>query len=99
MLTEDKLQVGGEFVNARVGENKQVTMDVGRLEVGDKTYNILQASEYESASSPNSNEGDNFPGNYYVDDATIEGVGVIYQYTIYDRGRKLLDHDHADRQR
>ena len=82
LLTEDKLQVGGEFVNARVGENKQVTMDVGRLEVGDKTYNILQASEYESASSPNSNEGDNFPGNYYVDDATIEGVGVIYQYTI-----------------
>ena len=82
LLTEDKLQVGGEFVNARVGENKQVTMDVGRLEVGNKTYNILQASEYESASSPNSNEGDNFPGNYYVDDATIEGVGVIYQYTI-----------------
>lgn len=82
LLTGDKLQVGGEFVNARVGENKQVTMDVGRLEVGDKTYNILQASEYESASSPNSNEGDNFPGNYYVDDKTIDGVGVIYQYTI-----------------
>ena len=82
LLTEDRLQVGGEFVNARVGENKQVTMDVGRLEVGDKTYNILQASEYESASSPNSNEGDNFPGNYYVDDKTIDGVGVIYQYTI-----------------
>lgn len=82
LLTGDMLQVGGEFVNARVGENKQVTMDVGSLKVGDKTYNILQASEYESASSPNSNEGDNFPGNYYVDDATIEGVGVIYQYTI-----------------
>lgn len=82
LLTEDKLQVGGEFVNARVGENKQVTMDVDSLEVGDKTYNILQASEYESASSPNSNEGDNFPGNYYVDDETIDGVGVIYQYTI-----------------
>lgn len=82
LLTEDKLQVGGEFVNARVGENKQVTMDVGSLVVGDKTYNILQASEYESASSPNSNEGDNFPGNYYVDDKTIDGVGVIYQYTI-----------------
>ena len=82
LLTGDKLQVGGEFVNARVGENKQVTMDVGRLEVGDKTYNILKASEYESASSPNSNEGDNFPGNYYVDDKTIDGVGVIYQYTI-----------------
>lgn len=82
LLTGDKLQVGGEFVNARVGKNKQVTMDVGRLEVGDKTYNILQASEYESASSPNSNEGDNFPGNYYVDDKTIDGIGVIYQYTI-----------------
>lgn len=82
LLTGDMLQVGGEFVNARVGENKQVTMDVGSLVVGDKTYNILQASEYESASSPNSNEGDNFPGNYYVDDKTIDGVGVIYQYTI-----------------
>lgn len=82
LLTEDKLQVGGEFVNARVGENKQVTMDVDSLEVGDKTYNILKASEHESASSPNSNEGDNFPGNYYVDDKTIDGVGVIYQYTI-----------------
>lgn len=82
LLTGDKLQVGGEFVNARVGENKQVTMDVDSLEVGDKTYNILKASEHESASSPNSNEGDNFPGNYYVDDKTIDGVGVIYQYTI-----------------
>ena len=82
LLTGDMLQVGGEFVNARVGENKQVTMDVGSLKVGDKTYNILQASEYESASSPNSNEGDNFPGNYYVDDKTIDGIGVIYQYTI-----------------
>ena len=82
LRTGDMLQVGGEFGNARVGENKQVTMDVGRLEVGDKTYNILKASEYESASSPNSNEGDNFPGNYYVDDKTIDGVGVIYQYTI-----------------
>ena len=81
-LLGDMLQVGGEFGNARVGENKQVTMDVGRLEVGDKTYNILKASEYESASSPNSNEGDNFPGNYYVEDKTIDGVGVIYQYTI-----------------
>lgn len=81
-LLGDMLQVGGEFVNARVGENKQVTMDVGSLVVGDKTYNILQASEYESASSPNSNEGDNFPGNYYVDDKTIDGVGLIYQYTI-----------------
>lgn len=81
-LLGDMLQVGGEFVNARVGENKQVTMDVGRLDVGNKTYNILKASKYESASSPNSNEGDNFPGNYYVDDETIDGVGLIYQYTI-----------------
>ncbi len=82
LLTEDKLQVGGEFVNARVGENKQVTMDVDSLEVGDKTYNILQASKYESGDSPNAAEGDNFPGNYYVDDETIDGVGLIYQYTI-----------------
>ena len=82
LRTGDMLQVGGEFGNARVGENKQVTMYVDGLDVGGKTYNILKASEYESASSPNSNEGDNFPGNYYVDDKTIDGVGVIYQYTI-----------------
>lgn len=82
LLTGDKLQVGGEFVNARVGENKQVTMDVGRLEVGDKTYNILQASKYESGDSPNAAEGDNFPGNYYVEDKDISGIGVIYQYEI-----------------
>ena len=82
LLTGDMLQVGGEFGNARVGENKQVTMYVDSLEVGGKTYNILKASEYESASSPNASEGDNFPGNYYVEDKTIDGVGVIYQYTI-----------------
>lgn len=82
LLTGDMLQVGGEFVNARVGENKQITMDVGSLVVGDKTYNILQASKYESGDSPNATEGDNFPGNYYVDDKTIDGVGVIYQYEI-----------------
>ena len=81
-LLGDMLQVGGEFGNARVGENKQVTMYVDGLDVGGKTYNILKASEHESASSPNSNEGDNFPGNYYVDDKTIDGVGVIYQYEI-----------------
>ena len=81
-LLGDMLQVGGEFVNARVGENKQVTMDVGRLDVGNKTYNILKASKYESSPSPNASEGDNFPGNYYVEDETIDGVGVIYQYTI-----------------
>lgn len=82
LLTGDMLQVGGEFVNARVGENKQVTMDVGSLEVGDKTYNILQASKYESGDSPNAAEGDNFPGNYYVEDKDISGIGVIYQYEI-----------------
>ena len=81
-LLGDMLQVGGEFVNARVGVNKQVTMDVGRLEVGDKTYNILQASKYESGDSPNAAEGDNFPGNYYVEDKDISGIGVIYQYEI-----------------
>lgn len=82
LLTGDMLQVGGEFVNARVGKNKQVTMDVEPLQVAGTAYKILKASKYESGDSLNATEGDNFPGNYYVDDETIDGIGEIYQYEI-----------------
>lgn len=72
----------GSFVNARVGEGKDVTMKTDSVSVYDDTFDVLVASEHDGSDSPNATEGDNFPGNYYISNDTFRGVGVIYQYTI-----------------
>ena len=72
----------GEFANRRVG-TRAITFTTKTISDGLKDYDVLVAvdRDYQGNDCPNATQGDNFPGNYYLDSATFAD-GEIYQYTI-----------------
>ena len=72
----------GEFANRRVG-TRAITFTTQTISDGLNDYDVLVAvdRDYQGNDCPNATQGDNFPGNYYLDSATFAD-GEIYQYTI-----------------
>ena len=72
----------GEFANRRVG-TRAITFTTQTISDGLNDYDVLVAvdRDYQGNDCPNATQGDNFPGNYYLDSATFAD-GKIYQYTI-----------------
>ena len=73
------IQPEASFDSPRTGTGKTVTVEFTPVTIYDATYNVLQNSDLSSITAMS---GDNYSGNYCVEDERFTNVGEIFQYTI-----------------